>query len=369
MELTSLSIDNFKNIHRARLEFSPKVNGLLGRNGMGKSNLLDAIYTLSICRSFSGVTDAMLINRDEDFAMVKGEYLRRGVAEDLTMGFTRGRRKTLKRKGKEYPKLSDHIGTFPLVLVSPADIDLVRESAEERRRWMDLVISQSDARYLDALIRYNRSLEQRNRMLREGMVDRNLYAAVEMAMEPAATYIHSARAAWVTKLTPIFENYYRRISADSETPGLRYASQLNSADSMQALFDSARQRDEILHHTTVGPHRDDIELLLNSMEMRRTGSQGQCKTFVIALRLAQYEFLREATGMRPLLLLDDIFDKLDADRVERIMEIVESPIFGQIFITDTNRTHLNDIVSRTAGDYRLWEVSNGTFTPIRHEEN
>jgi DNA replication and repair protein RecF len=173
----------------------------------------------------------------------------------------------------------------------------------------------------------------------------------------------------VAKLTPIFENYYRRISADSETPGLRYASQLNSADSMQALFDSARQRDEILHHTTVGPHRDDIELLLNSMEMRRTGSQGQCKTFVIALRLAQYEFLREATGMRPLLLLDDIFDKLDADRVERIMEIVESPIFGQIFITDTNRTHLNDIVSRTAGDYRLWEVSNGTFTPIRHEEN
>ena len=186
MQLTSLSIDNFKNIRRARLEFSPKINGLLGNNGMGKSNLLDAIHTLSFCKSFTGVTDAMLITRDEDFAMLKGNYLRRDTDEDLTMGLARGRRKTLKRKGKEYQRLSEHIGTFPLVMVSPADIDLIREGAEERRKLIDMVISQSNPRYLDALIRYGRALEQRNRMLREGTAAHTLYDAVDIATELTA---------------------------------------------------------------------------------------------------------------------------------------------------------------------------------------
>jgi len=366
MQLTSLSIDNFKNIEQARLSFSPKVNGLLGLNGMGKSNLLDAIYTLSFTRSFCGVTDAMLIRRGEDFAIVKGEYLRHGVEEDLSLGLARGRRKSLKRKGKEYQRISEHIGSFPLVMISPADEDLVRESAEERRRWMDMVISQSDARYLDSLIRYVRALEQRNRLLREGSVDHNLYDAVETMMEPVADYIHRVRGAWVARLEPIFRRFYLRISGSGEVPSLRYASQLDESP-LGVLLDSARRHDEIVRHTSVGVHRDDIELLLNDMPMRRTGSQGQCKTFVIALRLAQYEFLREATGMRPLLLLDDIFDKLDALRVERIMSLVDDSAFGQIFITDTNRSHLDEIMGRTAGDYRLWEVENGSFKPLHHE--
>ncbi len=366
MQLTSLSIDNFKNIEQARLSFSPKVNGLLGLNGMGKSNLLDAIYTLSFTRSFCGVTDTMLIRRGEDFAIVKGEYLRHGVEEDLSLGLTRGRRKSLKRKGKEYQRISEHIGSFPLVMISPSDEDLVRESAEERRRWMDMVISQSDARYLDALIRYVRALEQRNRLLREGSVDHNLYDVVETMMEPAADYIHHVRGAWVERLEPIFRRFYLRISGSGEVPSLRYASQLDES-ALDVLLDSARRHDEIVKHTSVGIHRDDIELLLNDMPMRKTGSQGQCKTFVIALRLAQYEFLREATGMRPLLLLDDIFDKLDALRVERIMSLVGDNAFGQIFITDTNRSHLDEIMGRTAGDYRLWEVENGSFKPLHHE--
>ena len=369
MLLQSLSIDNFKNIARARLEFSPKVNGLLGLNGMGKSNLLDAIFTLSFCKSFCGVTDQLLITRGEDFGMVKASYLRRGLTEDLTLGLTRGRRKSLKRKGKEYKKLSEHIGSFPLVLVSPADVDLVRESAEERRRWMDMVISQSDARYLDALIRYGRALEQRNRLLREGSVDMSLYEAVEAMMEPAADYITRTRAEWVERLVPIFRRHYGLIAADGEEPGLRYVSAIQSTGkTLGQLMEEARRHDEAVRHTSVGPHRDDIELLLNDMEMRRTGSQGQCKTFVIALRLAQYEFLREATGMRPLLLLDDIFDKLDSHRVERIMRVVEDPSFGQIFITDTNRSHLDEIMARTGGDYRLWQVEGGEFTPLHHEE-
>ncbi|GFI06137.1 DNA replication and repair protein RecF [Muribaculaceae bacterium] len=367
MQLTSLSIDNFKNIRRARLEFSPKINGLLGNNGMGKSNLLDAIHTLSFCKSFTGVTDAMLITRDEDFAMLKGNYLRRDTDEDLTMGLARGRRKTLKRKGKEYQRLSEHIGTFPLVMVSPADIDLIREGAEERRKLIDMVISQSNPRYLDALIRYGRALEQRNRMLREGTVDHTLYDAVEMAMEMSASYIVESRREWVSKLTPIFERHYRRISGGNEMPQLNYSTRMADGVTLAELLDRERRHDEIVRHTSVGPHRDDLGLTLDGMEMRRTGSQGQCKTFTIALRLAQYEFLGKATGMRPLLLLDDIFDKLDADRVERIMEIVEDPAFGQIFITDTNRTHLDEIVNRTAVDFRLWEVTSGNFSPIGHQ--
>ena len=367
MQLTSLSIDNFKNIRRARLEFSPKINGLLGNNGMGKSNLLDAIHTLSFCKSFTGVTDAMLITRDEDFAMLKGNYLRRDTDEDLTMGLARGRRKTLKRKGKEYQRLSEHIGTFPLVMVSPADIDLIREGAEERRKLIDMVISQSNPRYLDALIRYGRALEQRNRMLREGTVDHTLYDAVEMAMEMSASYIVESRREWVSKLTPIFERHYRRISGGNEMPQLNYSTRMADGVTLAELLDRERRHDEIVRHTSVGPHRDDLGLTLDGMEMRRTGSPGQCKTFTIALRLAQYEFLGKATGMRPLLLLDDIFDKLDADRVERIMEIVEDPAFGQIFITDTNRTHLDEIVNRTAVDFRLWEVTSGNFSPIGHQ--
>lgn len=367
MQLTSLSIDNFKNIRRARLEFSPKINGLLGNNGMGKSNLLDAIHTLSFCKSFTGVTDAMLITRDEDFAMLKGNYLRRDTDEDLTMGLAHGRRKTLKRKGKEYQRLSEHIGTFPLVMVSPADIDLIREGAEERRKLIDMVISQSNPRYLDALIRYGRALEQRNRMLREGTVDHTLYDAVEMAMEMSASYIVESRREWVSKLTPIFERHYRRISGGNEMPQLNYSTRMADGVTLAELLDRERRHDEIVRHTSVGPHRDDLGLTLDGMEMRRTGSQGQCKTFTIALRLAQYEFLGKATGMRPLLLLDDIFDKLDADRVERIMEIVEDPAFGQIFITDTNRTHLDEIVNRTAVDFRLWEVTSGNFSPIGHQ--
>ena len=368
MQVTSIAIDNFKNIRHARLEFSPKVNGLLGHNGMGKTNLLDALHTLSFARSFSGVTDAMLINRDEEFAMVQAKYLRRGLDEELTLGMTRGRRKSLKRKGKEYGRLADHIGTFPLVMVAPTDIDLIRESAEERRRWMDMVISQGDARYLDSLIRYGHLLEQRNKLLRDGKVDHNLYGAIEMAMDPAATYIYECRREWVERLRPIFERYYEMVSGGSEVPALSYVSQLGTA-TMPELLNSAHRRDEILKHTTVGPHRDDIAFMLDGLEMRRTGSQGQCKTFTIALRLAQYEFLCEATGLKPLLLLDDIFDKLDASRVERIMQIVENPTFGQIFITDTNREHLDSIMQRTAGDYRLWEVEDGNFSPIEHEKN
>ena len=363
MRLNELSLTNFKNIPSAQLQLSGKVNCFLGNNGMGKSNLLDAIYFLSFCKSFTGVQDRMMVTQGEDFAIIRGRYERKGVDEELLMGLAPGKRKSLKRGGKEYGRLSNHIGSFPLVMVAPQDIDLIRDSGEERRRWMDMVISQSDATYLDSLIRYNKGLEQRNRLLRDGVVDPTLYLAVETMMDMSAEYIHSRRAQWVSELTELFQRHYAAIAGDGETVALRYESHLNRPGAtMATLFDEARRHDEILKHTSVGIHRDDIEMELSGMPMRRTASQGQCKTFTIALRFAQYDFLSQATGMRPLLLLDDIFDKLDATRVERIMGIVTSAEFGQIFITDTNRKHLDEIMARTGSDFKLWNVDSGTFS-------
>ena len=366
MQLIHLSLTNFKNIAEAQLDFSPKINCFLGNNGMGKSNLLDAIHYLSFCKSFSGMTDAMLMRRGEDFLTAKANYLRRDTPEELTLGMARGKRKSLRRGGKEYTRLSDHIGTFPLVMAAPQDIDLIRGSGEERRRWMDMVISQSDRRYLDALIRYASALEQRNRLLRDGSVDHTLYEAVELTMEMSAEYICRARQTWIDTLSGLFSRYYHAIAGEGESVGIVYNSSVadSGAPTLGAALDNARRHDEIVRHTSVGPHRDDIGMTLDEMPLRRTGSQGQCKTFTIALRLAQYDFLHRATSIRPLLLLDDIFDKLDRDRVARIMKLVTADEFGQIFITDPNREHLDDIMSGTGGHYRMWHVVDGAFKPL-----
>lgn len=367
MQLNALSLCNFKNITEASLEFSGKVNCLLGNNGMGKSNLLDAIYCLSFVKSFTGVTDAMLITTGADWATLKADYTRRDTPEQLTLGLQRGKRKSLRRGGKEYQRLSMHIGSFPLVMVAPQDIDILRGAGDERRRWMDMVISQSNPRYLDAIIRYSTALEQRNRLLRDGCVDHSLYEAVEASMEMPATIISTTRGAWIRELTQLFSERYRAIAGDEAgSVALDYRCSLDASPdgSISSLLDSARRHDEIVRHTSVGPHRDDIEMSLDGMPVRRTGSQGQCKTFTVALRMAQYEFLHRSSGLRPLLLLDDVFDKLDAERVERIMTMVTADTFGQIFITDTNRRHLDEIVARAGDNYRLWEVDRGSFTPI-----
>lgn len=365
MKINHIRVSNFKNIAEADLDFSPKVNCFLGNNGMGKSNLLDSIYYMSFCKSFSGMTDTMLIKRDEEFSMIDATYSRRGVEEHLQFGITRGHRKSLKRGGKPYQRLSQHIGAFPLVLSSPHDIDLIRGTGEERRRWLDMIISQADAVYLDELIRYNRCLEQRNKLLRDHVADPSLYIALEIQMDRAAEYITSCRERYVGEIAGIFNRYYADIAGEGESVTLAYHRGTDVPEMpLLELLERNRHRDEIIGHTTVGPHRDDIEMLIDGMPMRRVASQGQCKTYVITLRLAQYEFLRGISGMMPLLLLDDIFDKLDASRVEKIMEIVTHDDFGQIFVTDTNRLHLDEIMRRTRGDYRMWFVDSGRLTPI-----
>lgn len=365
MILTSLHIDNYKNIPLADLQFSHNVNGFLGRNGMGKSNLLDAIHYMSIGKSHTGSTDADIVRRGETFAMVKAQYLRRGQPEELTLGLTEGKRKSFKRQGKEYRRMSQHIGAFPIVLVSPRDIDLVQGPAEERRRFIDMIIAQTDPIYLDRLIRYNEALKQRNRLLRDGVADTALLDAVEMAMAPAAAYITAVRRDTIEKFAEIFSRHYADIAQSGEEPRARYVSKLLAeGKDLGDLLAANRARDMAIGFTTAGPHRDDLELTLGGMAVRTSASQGQQKTFTIAMRLAQYEFLSRAVAMRPLLLLDDIFDKLDSRRVTNIVEVVSRDIFGQIFITDTNRDHLDSIMAATDADYRLWEVTDGAFTQI-----
>lgn len=367
VQLTRLHITNFKNIAEADLSFSPNINALLGDNGMGKSNMLDAIYYLSFCKSFTSLPDAGIVRAGETFTMMQGDYLRRGTEEQVAFGYAAGKRKSFKRGGKEYSRLSQHIGLFPLVLVSPADMELVGGGTECRRKFIDMLISQTDATYLNHLIRYNSALQQRNRLLRDHIADPNLYIAVEMTMEMSAEYITNARREITQRLRDTFIRHYRDIARTQETPGIEYRSELDMSGRRYCeLLDESRRRDEIVGHTTTGPHRDDLELTLDGMAVKNTASQGQSKTFTIALRLAQYEFMHEATGMRPLLLLDDIFDKLDSRRVANIVEIVNRDIFGQIFITDTNRDHLDSIMSAMTGaDYSLWNVSSGKFEPIK----
>ncbi len=368
MLLKALNVTNFKNIAQGTFRFSEKLNCLLGNNGMGKSNLLDAIYYLSFCKSFTGAQDSMVMRRGEDFMILQGSYERKGSDEEINVSLGGGRRKTFKRSGKEYKRLSAHIGLFPAVLVSPADMDLVNGGGEERRRFIDMIISQGDARYLDHLIRYNHNLQQRNKLLRDGVSDSMLFLAIETAMDASARYITECRRNIIERLARIHRRYYAAIAgSDAEFTGLEYHSALENEEglSMMDLFERFRGRDTILKHTSTGPHRDDISLTLNSMPVRQTASQGQQKTYTIALRLAQYEFLAEWTGLKPLLLLDDIFDKLDAGRVEAIISVVADDKFGQIFITDTNRKHLDEILGHIPAAHALWTVCDGEFTQLQ----
>ena len=361
MILQSISILNYKNIAEATLAFSPKVNCLIGNNGMGKTNILDAIYYLSYCKSSSGQIDASVIRHGASDMLLQGRYSRRDAEEQIAIGMRRGQRKVARRNGKEYQRLSQHIGLLPLVMVSPSDTDLIRGAGEERRRLMDMIISQGNAEYLSAVIGYGKALEQRNAMIKQGIHDAVLYEAVEHQMAAAAQLIHRVRGEWIAAFEPLFMRYYEAIAGEGEQVHLSYKSHLNDAD-MAALLAQSRERDFILGYTTRGVHRDDIEMLLGDYSMRKIGSQGQCKTYTIALRLAQFDFLKSFTAITPLLLLDDIFDKLDATRVEHIVKIVSDARFGQIFITDTNRTHLDKIVKQLSGDYAMFGVEDGVYT-------
>ena len=364
MILKKISILNYKNIQVADLTFSPKLNCLIGHNGEGKTNLLDAVYYLSFCRSAFNPIDSQVITHDCDFFVLDGMYLNdMGDEERIYCGMKRGTRKRFKRNQKEYKRLSQHIGLIPLVFVSPADTALIDGGSDGRRRFLDMVISQLDHSYIELLSRYNKALTQRNALLKaEQEPDGALMEILEQEMATQGEAIYAKRDAFVREFIPVFQTIYDHVSGCHETVSLQYISHAQRGPLLDVI-QRDRHKDRAVGYSLHGVHRDDLEMMIGGYQLKREGSQGQNKTYVLALKLAQFDFLkRTASSTTPLLLLDDIFDKLDAGRVERIVNMVAGDAYGQIFITDTNRDHLDSILSRHSFVYKLFEVVHGEIS-------
>ena len=426
MILQSLNILNYRNIREASLEFSPKLNCFVGLNGQGKTNVLDAIYLLSFTKSAYTSQDSLNITHGEDMAMVQGVYItspqpspqgrelseqsqfsslegRSGGVTTISCGLRRGVKKQFRKDKKDYQRLIDHIGLLPLVMISPSDQQLIDEGSDERRRFMDVVIGQRNRKFLDCLATYNALLKQRNALLKQLQtppqpspqgreVSEDLLEVLEWQMIEPAEYIFRARTEFFKEFEPYFQEVYKRIATspdlpqgeEKEIPQLRYVSQLQDRDLREAYV-RTRQRDLILGWTSQGPHKDDLDMRLGEWPLKQVGSQGQQRTFVLALKLAQAlylgnkptpdDVLRTATGSpleqssspvkggessRPILLLDDIFDRLDSERVERIVAMVQGEEFGQIFITDTDRQHLTEII-QPGPEAKIFHVENGVI--------
>jgi len=364
MTLKHLSIINYKNIAQADLEFSPNINCFIGNNGMGKTNLLDAVYYLSFCKSATNPIDSHIINHNADVCMLQGKYrMDNNTTEEIFCAIRRRQKKQFKRNKKEYERIADHIGLIPLVMISPADNELITGSSDERRKFMDIAISQYDTSYLKALIRYNRALQQRNILLKNETIDITLLELWENQLVEDGSIVHEKRRSFIEAFTPIFNSFYTRISQSNETVSFDYVSQLNDGD-FKALLIANRRRDTAMGHTTVGIHRDELEMLLDGYPIRKVGSQGQNKTYFVSMKLAQFHFLLNISGKTPLLLLDDIFDRLDSKRVEEIVSLVSEKEFGQIFISDTNRKSLDKILEKHHDNYRLFSVESGEISVV-----
>ena len=361
MQLNKLSIIKYKNIEAATLDLSAKLNCFIGHNGEGKTNLLDAVYYLSFCRSAFNPKDSEVMRHDADYFVLEGDYTTDGGdKEQVYCGMKRGTKKHFKRNKKEYKRLSMHIGQVPLIFVSPADATLIDGGSEERRRLMDVVISQYDTPYIEDLNRYNKALQQRNKLLKqEEEPDSTLMELLEMQMAEYGEAIYKKRAAFVEELTPVFQRVYQTICENREQVSLEYVSHCQRG-SLLDVIRRDRAKDRIMGYSLHGIHKDDLVMKLGDYPIRREGSQGQNKTYVLALKLAQFDFLRRTSGNNtPLLLLDDIFDKLDSSRVEQIVRLVSGDDFGQIFITDTNRDHLDKILQGSSFSYKIFSVEGG----------
>ena len=364
MILEKLSLINYKNIQTATLDLSPKINCFIGQNGVGKTNVLDAIYFLSFCHSANNPIDSQVIMHGQEFFMLEGFYSEELIENSydyhISCGLKRGTKKHFKRNKKEYKRLSEHIGLIPVVVVAPSDTLLIDGGSEERRRLMDMVISQYDRSYIDAMNRYNKALQQRNVLLKqEEEPDIEVISLFEEQMAEEGEKIYKLRKAFVEELIPIFQRIHETISENREQVSLNYVSHCQRGPLLEVI-QRDRFKDRALGYSLHGIHRDDLEFMLGGHPMKREGSQGQNKTFVIALKLAQFDFLKRTNSRTtPLLLLDDIFDKLDAQRVEQIVKLVAGDDFGQIFITDTNRDHLDQILSASSHDYKIFHVDNG----------
>jgi len=373
MFLKKLALTNFKNYDTAIFEFCPRINCFTGNNGVGKTNILDAIHYLSLTKSFSNIIDSANIRHGYDFFIVEGVFSGNGNEDTIYCSFHRQKQKILKRNGKEYRKLTEHIGKFPVVMISPFDSALITEGSEERRKFMNKIISQYDQVYLDAVLNYNRALQQRNRLLKDygrtGSFDPEVISVFDMQLKKFGEYIHKCRLKLINELVPVFNDYYSFISGGNEIVNLVYRSGL-SEKSFDELLSESLKKDIALEYTTAGVHKDDLIFELEGFPVKSLGSQGQQKSFVVALKLAKFDYIGKKAGFPPVMLLDDIFDKFDSERVEKIIKLVGNHRFGQIFITDTDESRMKKILSDLNLDHRLFRIEkDGTIELVSDINN
>lgn len=358
MRIKKLSLINFKNLEQAEISFGERINCIVGDNGTCKTNIVDAVYYLSMCKSALSMSDAQCVMHGKDFFVAEGYYESRALrSEVISCAYTRGSQKVVKRNGKPYTRLSEHVGVVPVVMVSPFDSGLICDAAEERRRFLNLFISQFDTRYLSALIRYNAVLAERNRLLKLSP-DESVLQIYDMQMAESAAVINTIRQDVAQQLCKVVAHYYTLLSGGREEVGLEYRSELNITP-LDVLLKASRERDIINGYTSCGIHRDDLLFTIDGYPLRRFGSQGQQKSFVVALKLAQCRIIAERCGEEPILLLDDIFDRLDRGRVVELVRTVADKSFGQVVITDCNKERMEQVLHQVGIDYRLIEVSHG----------
>ena len=361
--LKKIVVQDFRNIVFQELSFSPNVNCVSGNNGEGKTNLMDAVYYLSMTKSAFPAPDRCNWRYGTEGFSIGGTYrMDNGLESRFSIKVAEGEKK-LVRDDKPYTRISEHIGILPVVMVSPGDIALVSESGEERRRFANGVLSQMDRNYLAAVQTYNRLLAQRNRMLKEGTLDWDLMAVFDARMAAAAGPVFEARKRLAKDLLPVVQSYYQLISGGGEEVSIEYHSDL-SKGALEDLFRERRERDLALRFTSAGIQRDDFLITMDGHPIRRHGSQGQQKSFLVSLKFAQYEIMRQAYGYAPILLLDDVFDKLDMDRIGNLIGMVAGSGFGQIFITDSNKVRLSGIVDRITDDRAYFDTVDGVFTQV-----
>jgi len=363
MYLKQLKLANFKNYQQIDFDFSEKINCFIGNNGVGKTNVLDAIYYLSFCKSYFNSVDALNIKHNEDFFAINGVYDISGEKSDfISCQLKRNQKKKFKKNKKEYERLADHIGIYPLVMISPYDRDLINDGSEFRRKFIDSVISQFDKIYLDDLINYNKAVAQRNALLKQ-FSERNYFdsSLIEMWDEKMIVLgenIFAKRVAFLRDFEPVFKHYFDFISDGSEIVKITYSSKLSDTD-FRTLLKNNINKDRAVRYSSVGIHKDDLIFNIGDYPIKKFGSQGQQKSFVIAIRLAQFDYTRKIKGFKPILLFDDIFDKLDDNRVGKLIKLVSENSFGQIFITDTQKERIEHLFKEVDIDHKIYEIVDG----------